>query len=42
MIRELSLSGVDAIKLDVGGTDVPVLRRASRTLKRFHPKLTTA
>lgn len=39
VVRELNLSRVDAIKVDVEGAEVSVLRGAIDTLKRFHPKL---
>ena len=39
VIRELNLTRVDAIKVDVEGAEVYVLRGAIDTLKRFHPKL---
>lgn len=39
IVRELNLSRVDAIKIDVEGAEVLVLRGALETLKRFHPKL---
>jgi FkbM family methyltransferase len=39
VIRELNLSRVDAVKVDVEGAEVSVLRGAIGTLKRFHPKL---
>lgn len=39
VVRELNLSRVDAIKVDVEGAEVSVLRGAIGTLKRFHPKL---
>ena len=39
VLRELNLTRVDAIKVDVEGAEVYVLRGAIDTLKRFHPKL---
>jgi FkbM family methyltransferase len=39
VIRELGLTRVDAIKIDVEGAEVIVLRGALNTLQRFHPKL---
>lgn len=39
VVRELNLQRVDAIKVDVEGAEVSVLRGAANTLKRFHPKL---
>jgi FkbM family methyltransferase len=39
VVRELNLSRVDAIKVDVEGAEVYVLRGAANTLKRFHPKV---
>ena len=39
VIRELSLTRVDAIKIDVEGAEGYVLRGAFETIKRFHPKL---
>ncbi len=39
VVRELNLARVDAIKIDVEGAEVYVLRGAVNTLKRFHPKL---
>jgi FkbM family methyltransferase len=39
VVRELNLSRVDAIKIDVEGAEVYVLRGAVNTLKRFHPKV---
>ncbi len=39
VIREVGLSRVDAIKIDVEGAEVMVLRGAADTLKRFHPKV---
>jgi FkbM family methyltransferase len=39
VVRELNLSRVDAIKVDVEGAEVSVLRGTLNTLKRFHPKL---
>lgn len=41
VVRELGLTRVDAIKVDVEGAEVLVLRGAENTLKRFHPKLVT-
>lgn len=39
VVRELNLSRVDAIKIDVEGAEVSVLRGALKTLNRFHPKV---
>lgn len=39
VVRELGLTRVDAIKIDVEGAEVIVLRGAMDTLQRFHPKL---
>lgn len=39
VVRELNLTRVDAIKVDVEGAELSVLRGAFETLKRFHPKL---
>ncbi|MBZ5593592.1 MAG: FkbM family methyltransferase [Acidobacteriia bacterium] len=39
VVRELDLTRVDAIKIDVEGAEVGVLRGAVDTLKRFHPRL---
>jgi hypothetical protein len=39
VVRELGLTRVDAIKIDVEGAEVIVLRGALNTLQRFHPKL---
>jgi FkbM family methyltransferase len=39
VVRELDLTKVNAIKVDVEGVEVEVLRGAMKTLKRFHPKL---
>ena len=39
VVRELGLTRVDAIKIDVEGAEVGVLRGALDTLKRFHPKV---
>lgn len=39
VVRELNLDRVDAIKVDVEGAEVLVLRGTVETLKRFHPKL---
>lgn len=39
VVRELNLTRVDAIKIDVEGAEAYVLRGASNTLKRFHPTL---
>ena len=37
VVRELKLNRVDAIKIDVEGAEVGVLRGAMATLRRFHP-----
>lgn len=37
VVRELKLTRVDAIKIDVEGAEVGVLRGAMNTLRRFHP-----
>ena len=39
VVRELGLTRVDAIKVDVEGAEVMVLRGAIQTLKRFHPRV---
>ena len=39
VVRELGLTRLDAIKVDVEGAEVIVLRGSKDTLKRFHPKL---
>lgn len=39
VVQELALQRVDAIKIDVEGAEVSVLRGALSTLKRFHPKI---
>jgi FkbM family methyltransferase len=39
VVRELRLTRVDAMKIDVEGAELSVLRGALDTLKRFHPKL---
>ena len=39
VVRELNLARVDAMKIDVEGAEVSVLRGAGATLQRFHPKV---
>ena len=39
VVRELNLTRVDAIKIDVEGAEVGVLRGTVNTLRRFHPKV---
>ena len=39
VVRELGLSRLDVIKVDVEGAEYLVLRGARETLQRFHPKL---
>lgn len=39
VVRELNLTRVDAMKIDVEGAEVSVLRGAAATLHRFHPKV---
>jgi FkbM family methyltransferase len=39
VVRELNLSRLDAMKIDVEGAELQVLRGAFESLKRFHPKL---
>jgi FkbM family methyltransferase len=39
VVNELGLKRVDVLKADVEGAELLVLRGASQTLKRFHPKL---
>ena len=39
VVAELGLTRVDAIKIDVEGAEVSVLRGAVKTLTKFHPKL---
>jgi len=39
VVRELGLSRLDVIKVDVEGAEYLVLRGAQKTLRRFHPKL---
>ena len=39
VVRELNLTRVDAMKVDVEGAEVYVLRGTVKTLKRFHPKV---
>jgi len=38
VVREPNLTKVNAIKVDVEGAELEVLRGAMKTLKRFHPK----
>lgn len=39
VVNELGLTRVDAIKIDVEGAEVGVLRGAAKTLEKFHPKV---
>lgn len=39
VVRELGLTRVDAIKIDVEGAEGIVLRGTSNTLRRFHPRV---
>jgi FkbM family methyltransferase len=39
VVMELGLQRLDVLKADVEGAEVVVLRGATRTLERFHPKL---
>lgn len=39
VVEELGLQRVDAIKIDVEGAEVSVLRGTLRALRRFHPKV---
>ena len=39
VVRELHLTRIDAIKVDVEGAELFVVRGASDSLRRFHPKL---
>ena len=39
VVRELGLTRVDAMKVDVEGAELAVLKGSQETLKRFHPKL---
>ena len=39
VVAELGLTRVDAVKIDVEGAEVSVLRGALKTLSRFHPKI---
>src|SRR6185312_2168399 len=39
VVAELRLARVDAVKIDVEGAEVSVLRGAAKTLAKFHPKV---
>ena len=41
VVRELGLTRVDAINVDIEDAEVMVLRGAMQTLKRFQPKVVT-
>jgi FkbM family methyltransferase len=39
VLRELGVDRVAAMKVDVEGAELPALRGAAQTLRRFHPKI---